>query len=355
MLNQLLFTPGPVPLLPDIATAGAHVEVYHQSDAFAPFVHSLSMRLQRVLLSEHPPLMLSGSAMTGLDAAAASIQRPTDAVLVLHHGRFGERLLDIARLYSGSVSTLSAPWGETITPEAVARQCVSMTSLDVVWCTHSETSTGVSLDLAAISSVIRQYHPNALICVDVVTSAAIQELHTASWGLDVVVTGIQKGLCCSPGLAVVALSSRALERVREPHALYTLDLARVEAHLRSGRMTWTPPTSLLAQLDTSVNMILERGIENVWQHHNILHRDVRTRAEERGFIVWGAATSRGVLVLTHPHSEFIRRELEQSFNMIVANGQDHMAGAVLRFGLCGSYTSERYTMLFDAIDILLKQ
>lgn len=353
MNNQLLFTPGPVPLPPEVLAAGANVEVYHQSDAFGGFVQELSEQLQHVMLASSPVLMMSGSAMTGIDACAASLQREHDIVLVLHHGRFGERVRDIASLYSDNVTCVSAPWGETIGVDAVEEACASLPRLDVVWCVHSETSTGVSLDLAAIASVVRRYHPEALVCVDAVTSVAIQELRAAEWGLDAVVTGIQKGLCCSPGIAVVALSERAREKASTSRGRYTLDLHRVDVNLQIHRMTWTPPTSLMAQLSASLELIRNRGLEAVWQHHERLYRDVRALAEERGFSVWGASTSRGVLVLTHPRGEHIRRELEHSHNIIVANGQDQMAGKVVRFGLCGSYSLERYSILFDAIDNIL--
>lgn len=355
MKNQILFTPGPVPLPTAIAAAGSNVNVYHQSDAFPSYVRDLSHRLQRVFMSEHPVLMLSGSAMTGMDAAAATLQRASDTVLVLHHGRFGERLLDIARTYSDTVVSCTVPWGSTITVETVAKQCASMKALDVVWCVHSETSTGVSLDLQSIATTIRANHPHALICVDAVTSVAIQELQSETWGLDVVIAGIQKGFACSPGMALVAMSSRARERARPSRQLYTLDLHRVLANLNAGRMTWTPPTSLMNQLSVSVDMILERGLTATWQHHKDLYNDVRGRAEERGFSVWGDSTSRGVIVLAHPRGEELRQRLEHDYNMIIANGQDEMAGRVVRFGLCGSYSSEHYSLLFNAIDDILSR
>lgn len=355
MKNQLLFTPGPVPLPPEVLAAGANVEVYHQSDAFRAFVHEVSEQLQHVFLAPLPVMMLSGSAMTGIDACAASLQRADETVLVLHHGRFGERVREIAGLYSKNVVCVSAPWGETIGVEAVEDACASIPKLNVVWCVHSETSTGVSLDLAAITSVVRNHHPDALVCVDAVTSVAIQELRTGDWELDAVVTGIQKGLACSPGIAVVALSERAREKARSSRGLYTLDLHRVDQNLQHGRMTWTPPTVLMAQLSASLQVILERGLDAVWQHHDALYTWVRAAAEQRGCSVWGASTSRGVIVLSHPRSEYIRTELERSHNMIVANGQDQMAGNVLRLGLCGSYTRERYSILFDAMDEILSR
>lgn len=252
MRNQILFTPGPVPIPEAVASAGADVEVYHQSEAFGVFVRDLSHRLKNVLLSSSPVMMLSGSAMTGMDACAASLQRRDDTVLVLHHGRFGERLAEIAGIYSDNITSVTAPWGSTVCLDDVEKACVATRTLDVFWCVHSETSTGVSIDLPAIVSVVRKHHPEALVCVDAVTSVAIQELRAADWTLDAVVTGIQKGLSCSPGVALVALSDRARDRASANRHCYTLDLHRVDVNLRADRMTWTPPTSLLAQLSVSV-------------------------------------------------------------------------------------------------------
>lgn len=351
-MSQRLYTPGPVPVPPRISEACARPLLYHRSSEFRELSRRVWDRLQHVFLTKDPVLVLSGSGMTGIEACVASTVHPGDRVLVLHHGRFGERLVTINQRYGANVIELGVAWGEEITAEMVEERLSSLSDISSVWIVHSETSTGVSLDLEQISDVVHRLTPDALLMVDGVLSVAIEPLRMTDWKLDAVVAGIQKGLMCPPGAAVVAVSQRMIERVRS-HApcTYTLDLAIVLKDQERGLFTWTPPVSLIAGLDVALTMILDEGLPNVWKRHADLADHVRDLAMQRGVVPFGCATSKGVVVVQADNVQTIINGLADH-DIIVAGGQDRLKGRIMRIGICGSYTTDMMNELFETIDTL---
>ncbi|MBK7032223.1 MAG: alanine--glyoxylate aminotransferase family protein [Ignavibacteria bacterium] len=351
-MSQRLFTPGPVPVLPSISEACARPLLYHRSNEFRELSRRVWDRLQQVFLTKDPVVVLSGSGMTGIESCIASTVRPGDRVLVLHHGRFGERLITINQRYGAHVIELGVAWSEEITAEMVEERLSSLSDIASVWLVHSETSTGVSLDLEQISEVVHRLAPDALLMVDSVLTLAIEPLRMTDWKIDAAVAGIQKGLMCPPGAAVVAISQRMIERIRS-HApcTYTLDLATVLKDQERGLFTWTPPVSLIAGLDVALSMILDEGLLNVWKRHAYLADYVRNCAEQLGLMQFGCATSKGVVVVQGDTVQSIIDALADQ-NMIVAGGQDRLKGRIMRIGTCGSYTTEMMSDLFETINKL---
>lgn len=348
-MSQRLYTPGPVPVPPRVTEACSRPLLYHRSREFRDLSQRVWEGLQRVFLTTDPVLVLSGSGMTGIESCVASTVRPGDRVVVLHHGRFGERLVKINQLYGAHVIELGVAWGEEITAEMVEERLSSMSDIASVWLVHSETSTGVSLNLKQISEVVHRVAPDSLLMVDGVLTVAIEPLHMSEWNLDAVVAGIQKGLMCPPGAAVVAVSQRMIEMIKS-HApcSYTLDLTTVLKDQERGLFTWTPPVSLIAGLDVALTMIQEEGLPNVWKRHADLATYVRDCAAQLDLSPFGCATSNGVVVVQGNDVQSIIDALAER-DVIVAGGQDQLKGRIMRIGTCGSYTTDMMNGLFESI------
>lgn len=353
-LPQRLFTPGPVPVPDIVAHACAAQPLYHRSADFKDCSVRTWESLARVYRTQHPVLILAGSAMTGIEAAVASLHRSGERVLVLNNGRFAERCSTILSRYGCVVDEIMVEWGESISAELVATTLDAMSAPASVWITHSETSTGVTLDLAAIASVIHERAPNALICVDAVTSMAVHPVETDAWKLDVVVTGIQKGLCCPPGLACISLSERAQQKLHTttPHA-YTLDLSIVLHHYHKHLFAWTPPVTLVAGLDVALHSVLSVGMDATWQKHQRVADHLRTRLGSMGLLLFGESTSNAVTAVEHPSADQLRGLLLERHRIVIAGGQDRLQGRVVRIGTCGPYTMHDVDVLCTAIEDVL--
>ncbi|MBU3678306.1 MAG: aminotransferase class V-fold PLP-dependent enzyme, partial [Candidatus Kapabacteria bacterium] len=202
-----LYTPGPVPVPQRVMHVACQPIIHHHSEQFHQVLATTRSNIGRIIQTEQTVVLLSGSAMTAIESVTAASLRPSDRVMVLRHGRFGDRLADCCAVYGADVVSCAVPWGNSIAPEqfrSTLQNELTKGPLRAVWLVHSETSTGVSIDLEQISSILRELSPETLLLVDGVTSVAIQELCIDSWGVDAVVCGVQKGLMCPPGIGIIA-------------------------------------------------------------------------------------------------------------------------------------------------------
>ncbi len=313
--------------------------------------------LRSIFCTSQTVVMLSGSAMTGIESVAGCCIQPGDHVLVLCHGRFGDRLAACSALRGATVHTLSVPWGESIDVDHLRQHLTHLLAtcrLRAVWMVHSETSTGVALDIKELAAVVHERTPETFVLVDGVTSIAIQEVRTDEWKLDAVVTGAQKGLFSPPGLAIVSLSARLEEYARShASALYVNDMRRVLEASDKGLMLWTPPVTIVAALQVAARQIVRKGLETVWREHAERREYVRQQATQRGFELFGEGSSQALVMLSHERVNDVRMALKERFSMLVADGQDQLSGRVLRIGICGSYTIESLAELFGAMDTIL--
>lgn len=365
-MTQRLFTPGPVRVPPEILAAAAEPPLYHRSDEFRVCSQRVWTNLKKVFKTANPVAVLAGSGMTGIEAAITSTLRRGESAIVLVHGRFGERIAHIMRIHGVTPHVIEVPWGETIKPEAVVTTLKEFPNASALWMVHGETSTGVALDVEAIALAVRaecagrteraasSQTKDILICVDAIASLAIHPLETDAWSLDIVVAGIQKGLMCPPGLVCVSVSPRALERVVDNDIrTYTLDLQTVLAHQEKGLFTWTPPVTLVRALDVALNLVLLEGLPNVWQRHADVSRMLQEGVRDRGLSVFGDGTSHAVTPVVLANANTFRQRLLQRHAIVIANGQDHLSGTLVRIGTCGSITRRDILELFNAIDDVL--
>lgn len=347
-MKMRLFTPGPVTVPQDIVDAASAQPLYHRSPEFMALSRSVWANLQTVFQTHDPVVVLGGSGMSGIEAAMIAAHAPGEHIVILEHGRFGQRLTQIARIHGLVPHVLSVPWGETISPDLLADHLNNLLNdplndplndLCGVWFVHAETSTGVLLDAGALTSTIRARCPDALIGMDAVTSIGIHDVKVDAWQVDMAITGVQKGLMCPPGLACVSISERAEQRLlSNPRRSYSLDLHTVLDHQREGLFTWTPPVTLVAALGAALDRILNEGLDHVWARQAASAEIVRQGARQLGLKLFGAATSNAVTVIEHRRSNEIRRELRDVHHMLVAGGQDQLSGKVFRIGTCGSIT-----------------
>lgn len=348
-MTMRLFTPGPVTVPAAVLTACAQQPLHHRSTAFKDLSARVWQQLQQVYRTQHPVVVLAGSGMTAIEASIASTTRVGDHALVLENGRFAERIAMILERYGAIVHRITVPWGESI------RVPLDMPPIvDVCWMVHSETSTGVALDIAAIARYVRDRHPDALIGVDGITSVGVHDVHTDAWDLDMVITASQKGLMCPPGLAMTSISPRAEARMRaaQPRT-YTFDLNVVLDHQRKGLFTWTPPVTLIAGLDVALQMILAEGLDHVTARHADVTAYLHARLAALDLPLFGEASSHALTVVDDARASAIRAALIERHGMMVAGGQDRMSGRAFRIGTCGNVHRSDIDELITALaDVL---
>ncbi len=342
-----LFAPGPVQLPEPVVQAMARQPLHHHSDEFAEVCRRCFKGLEHVFFTTLPVLLLNGSGTTGIEAAITNLHERNTEILVFENGRFGERISQIAERNGIVVHRSRHEWGSVVTPEHVVQAIRKHHNASAVWFVHSETSTGVTLSLDELVSALRDVRPDVLVCVDAVTSIGVHPLFTEEWHLDAVITASQKGLLSPPGLSAIWLSERAWSIVeRNTRPSYSTDLLTIRSAYRQDQFVWTPPVTLVAALATAVELLLTEGLPRVWDRHYQQASLLRSGLIDRGYHLFGEATSNAVTAVRHDSPEAIRRFLLENYSMVVAPGQGKLRDSIFRIGTCGAITKH------DIMDVL---
>jgi aspartate aminotransferase-like enzyme len=337
--------PGPTPVPAEVAQAGAAEMINHRGPEFAALLRRVTEGVRRVYQTEHDVLVLTASGSGGMEAAVVNHISPGEQVLVVTIGFFGERFLDLTRVYGADPVHLAFDYGQAADPARVDEALAANPQVRTVLLTHNETSTGATnVYLREIAEVARRR--DCLVIVDAISSLSSIPVPVDEWGLDVVVSGSQKGWMVAPGLAFLSVSPRAWERQAQTKTpRFYFDLARAKKSFDGGETPWTPAVSLFFQMDRALELMFEEGLENIYARHRRLARMTRDGVRAMGLELLAAegVESDTVTAVKIPEgvdgSRFTKTAREE-FGTVFAGGQGSLRGKIFRFGHLG-YVSEQ--------------
>ncbi|WFD36374.1 hypothetical protein MCUN1_003253 [Malassezia cuniculi] len=266
--HKLLMIPGPIEVSDEVLYANAHPSVAHVApDFIAVFSEALKLFREVLRAPNGQPIFISGSGTLGWDQVAANLTEAGDEVLVLHTGYFADGFADALETYGAKPTQIKAPVGARHTLDEV-RAALEGKKYKAITITHVDTSTGVLHDVQGIAKVVKEVSPDTLIIVDGVCSVASEPIEFDAWGLDVVLTGSQKGLGCPPGLSLLVASPRAIETLEKrssPIPSYYASWKRwlpVMKSIENSTPAYfaTPPTNLIYAVHASLKNIIEGSV-----------------------------------------------------------------------------------------------
>jgi aspartate aminotransferase-like enzyme len=339
-----LFTPGPTPLLPAAQAAMAAAEMHHRTAGFRALFRRVLDDLRVFIGTANDVVVLSGSGTGAMEAAVSNLTSPGDRVLVLTAGKFGERWRDLARAFRCQVDVLSAPYGETFSLDAVRARLTP--DVRAVFLQATESSTGVRHDVEAVARLTRE--SDALLVVDAITGLGSTRFDVDGWGIDVIIGGSQKAVMVPPGLAYLAVSERAWERMEQAQSpRYYFDLRQERKANAKGESAFTPATSLVAGLAAALDYIraagegdLAAGRAALISNAELAAEMTRAAAQALGLKLFAAQPAAALTAILPPaglDSGVIVKEFRESFGAVVANGQGEMKGKLFRIAHLGYY------------------
>jgi serine---pyruvate transaminase len=352
--KKYLFTPGPTPVPPQVLAALAEPVVHHRSPDFRPIYERCLARLREVCRTQHDVLLFTTSGTGAFESAVVNLVTPGEPHLVVSAGSFGERWLEMVGAFGGDVDSLRYAWGETPDAADVAARLRERPA-KAVWVVQSETSTGVVSDVQAIAAAANE--AGALVVVDAVSSLGAVPCETDAWGLDVVVSGSQKALMTPPGLGTCAVSDAALA-ARGSSPRFFFDWERTRAAQAKLDAPFTPAVSLVAGLDVALGLLLEEGLDSVFERHVRLGRAARAGAKAMGLELFSPDEDRSAVVTavrTPPgiDASDVVRSLRDRFGMTIANGQGALFGKIFRLGHIGWFDVFDIATMLAAVEIAL--
>ena len=255
-----LFIPGPVEVEDSILQAMTRPMIGHRAPEFSVLGEELHTNSQRLFRTKDPVYVLTSSGTGGMETAARCGVR--ENVLCFVNGAFSQRFFKVCASNGKNATRVDVPWGQAVKPELV-REELSKGNYDAVTIVHNETSTGVMNPLAEIAEVVAEF-PDVFLLVDAITSAGAVPIHFDSLPpIDYLVTGSQKALAIPPGLALLAVSERALERAEtiENRGMY-FDVLAMHKSWKKHQTPSTPTIAVMQALKDRLRMIL--ADEDAW-------------------------------------------------------------------------------------------
>ena len=359
--KERLFTPGPTALHPAVQSALARPILHHRTEEFRTLFRESRAGLKAFLKTEDEVLILAASGSGGMEAALVNVLSPGDTMLALVAGSFGERWAGIGKAHGMDVRILEAPWGEAVSPGAVAAALDENPRIRAVFVQLNESSTGAAHDVQALARIVRARNDDTLLVVDAISGAGAIPLETQAWGIDLVVVGSQKALALPPGLAFVSVSARAWERIESSKTpRFYFDLRRERKAQQGGESAFTPAISNVVALKASLDFVASLGgVDALVENAHTLAAMTRAAAEGLGMPLVAKRDHGDALTALLPppglDSGSIVKALKADFASTLAGGQGKLKGKILRIAHLGYYDVTDTLGLIGTLEIVLKK
>ena len=359
--KTFLMIPGPTPVPESVMLDIARHPIGHRSSEFSSILEEVYANLKYVFQTQNDVFIYTASGTGAMCAALENLINQGDKVLCLVIGNFGNRWAKIAQSRGAIVEKIEAEAGQIIDPEELRAKLAEDVNKEIklVTLTHSETSTGAANDIKTLCSIIREH--GALSVVDGVTSVCAMPCKPDEWGIDVLVSGSQKGFMVPPGLAFLTANERAWKVYEEcKYPSFYFDWGAYRKSTRANSTPFTPAVNLITGLNTALRMIKDEGIENVNARHKkyalalrkalrAINLDLLVKNDENASYSITSILPEGVSVPD------IRKYLKEDFDIVVANGQNQLKDKIFRMGTLGFVCERDLIASVGALEAVLKK
>ena len=345
--ERLLCGPGPTNVDPAVLDAMSRPMLGHLDPALHEILLDVVDLLRRVYRAPGGlvlPLHCTGTA--GMEAGIANLLEPGDKVIVAQCGFFGRRISEIARRHGAEVVTVEADWGDSVPNSAILGTLDDHPDARMVAVVHAETSTGVEHPLGELGAALKDR--DTLLMADCVTSLAGIPLEVDAWGVDFAYACTQKCLAAPPGMSPVAVSERAMERLRARRTPvpFSFDLLLLERYWieRPAAYHHTAPILGIYALHEALCQVLREGLEERWARHEKAARHLQTEIEARGLTLLADAEHRlapltAVRVPEGVDGKAVQGQLLRDHGIEIGGGLGPDAPSMWRIGLMGRNAS----------------
>jgi alanine-glyoxylate transaminase/serine-glyoxylate transaminase/serine-pyruvate transaminase len=346
--RHFLQIPGPSPVPDRILRAMSYPTIDHRGPEFGALGLKVLAGIRKIFKTEHPVVIYPASGTGAWEAALSNTLSPGDRVLMYETGHFATLWKKMAESLGLRPEFLGLPgiegWRRGVQPDMIEARLRSDTEhgIKAVCVVHNETSTGVTSDIAAVRKAIDAAGHPALLLVDTISGLASADYRHDEWGVDVTVSGSQKGLMLPPGISFNAVSPKALaasKTAKLPRCFWGWD--EIIEMNRTGYWPYTPNTNLLYGLSEALDMILEEGLDNVFARHQRLAEACRRAVRAWGLEIQCADPSvyspvlTGVMMPEGVDADTVRRTIYDRFNMSLGTGLGKVRGRMFRIGHLG--------------------
>lgn len=342
--RHFLQIPGPSPVPDRILKAMSMPVLDHRGPEFQKLGHRVLDGIKSIFKTKSPVIIFPASGTGAWEAALANTVSPGDHVLMFETGHFATLWKAMATKLGIHAEFIASDWRRGVDASAIGQRLRDdrVHAIKAVCVVHNETSTGATSDIAAVRKAIDAAGHPALLMVDTISGLASADYRHDEWGVDVTVSGSQKGLMLPPGISFNAVSEKALavsKTAKMPKLFWAWD--DMIPHNKNGYFPYTPATNLLYGLAEAIDMLHEEGLDRVFARHNRHGEAVRRAVEGWGLenlIVDAKVYSpvlTAVLLPDGHNADAVRKIILEHFDMSLGTGLGKVSGKVFRIGHLG--------------------
>ena len=372
--RHFLQIPGPSPVPDRILRAMSLPTIDHRGPEFAGLGLQVIAGIKKVFKTQHPVAIYPASGTGAWEAALVNTLSAGDLVLMYETGHFASLWNKLALRLGLQTEVIARPgvdaatgvpnsWREGVQAELIEQRLRTDTghTIKAVCVVHNETSTGVTSDIAAVRRAITAAKHPALLIVDTISGLASADYRHDEWGVDVTVSGSQKGLMLPPGISFNALSPRALEVSKTaglPRSYWAWD--EIVAMNETGYWPYTPNTNLLYGLAEALDMLLGEGLDAVFARHQRWGAAVRAGVQAWGLPIQCADASvyspvlTGVITPVGLDADALRKLIHTRFDLSLGTGLGRVKGRMFRIGHLGDCNDLTLVATLGGVEMGLK-
>jgi len=362
--RHLLQIPGPSNVPDRILRAMDFPTIDHRSEEFFELAKQCLSGIKDIFKTKSNVIIYPASGTGAWEAALVNTLSPGDTVLMVETGHFASLWVKLAKRLGLKAELIETNWRRGADAEEISQRLSSDKTgkIKAVCIVHNETSTGAMSDVARVRKSINDTGHNALLMVDTISSLASSDFCHDEWGVDVTVSGSQKGLMLPPGLSFNAISKKAIGAYKKA----TLSRSywdwgeQIEAN-SVGAFPYTPATNLLYGLNEAIAMLKEEGLDNVFSRHKRHAEATRLAVQTWGLEVLCeekedfSNTLTAVLLPDGYNADEFRSVVLDNFNMSLGNGLSRLAGKVFRIGHLGDFNDLMLVATLGGIEMGLSK
>ncbi len=343
-----LFTPGPTHVPQRVRDFLALPMIHHRSEAFEEILKSVRKRITWLCGSQGESVVLASSGTGGMEASIASLFSQGDEVVVVNGGKFGERWEKIAGHFGLKTKVVRVEWGLAARMEEVMDAITPQTKGVLIQA--CESSTGAYHPIQKLGKALED-KPEILFVVDAITALGVHNLDMQKDRIDVLVCASQKALMTPPGLAIVTLEPRAIDRIQKHGLSFYFSLASELEAQRKNQTAFTPAISLVRALNEALAMIEREGKEALYKRHLKMQKMAREGFRAMGLELFNTdeEATWGITVVRAPTGLEVKpwlSNLKKDYDLWLAGGQAELEGKIFRVSHMGALTLQ---MLWTAI------
>ncbi|MFK7945733.1 MAG: L-aspartate--glyoxylate aminotransferase BhcA [Paracoccaceae bacterium] len=343
-----VFIPGPTNIPDRLRYAMSIQTIDHRAPDFIELLSPLLSDLKKVFKTTSGQIITFPSSGTGgWEASITNTLSPGDKVLVARFGMFSHRWIDLCQRHNLDVEVIECEWGTGAPADLYGERLAADTKHEIkaVLVTHNETATGVRSDIAAIRRAMDAAGHPAMLYVDCVSSLASMDFRMDEWGVDLAVSGSQKGFMLATGMAIIGVSQKALEAAKTARCPRTFfDFGDMAGANAKGGFPYTPPLQIMYGLRASLDMLFEEGLDNVFARHRRIAGGVRAAVSAWGLDLCATSpeaysdTVSAIYVPEGFNSDALTNHIFDTYGVSFGVGLGKMAGKAFRIGHLGSLT-----------------